>query len=375
MFKVEYVIKDKGSTVAAFISGAGQTRTVPAAQFAVLRGKLSNAVVTEGGVLRGLPGSGGLPARTTIELNYEKQQRKQAQSARWHERQRQQAEFGQRQAETETNPSKLFTILADMVWSLQHSEFADSFLLKGAFVLMSAVRQSGINDLTRGTEDIDMNFHSLERWELLVSQLCDILNRGTRIRAHYTIKDRRGINLEYLSDSISLDVVVASKHAAVKIDMNVKPLLTKKANYTLPELSFSGADMYTMLSDKLKVLSSGKMIRRIKDLTDVYIISCLRNFRLTETVSALRALNTEISQPIFLLDGNHIEGGRGMRRAYDKQVRMRRLNVEFDVVFVRVLNFSIPIYQGLVTGEADKYAVWSTEKGKWTDDTRRYINN
>jgi hypothetical protein len=383
MFKVEYVIKNKGSTVAAFISGEGQTRAVPVSQFSTLRGKLSNAIITADGILRGLPGSGGLPVRMTDELKRESQSRKQgaanrrqeaiamrqdaAVKRREHQQQaaeitRQRVELSQEDSREDNDPDTLFTVLVDMVRSLQNSEFANSFLLKGAFVLMSAVKQAGIDNLIRGTKDIDMNFSSLEIWERFAGKLPEILNRGTQANVQYRLVRRRGVSAKFQSDRLQFRATVGNASVLVGIDMNVKPLHLGTAQYVLPELSFIAVDLYAMLADKLRVLSERTLLRRIKDLTDVYVISKLRDFSLAETVATLKTLAPAINYPVFLLGGNHVND---VQQAYSSQNGMRRLDVPFDEVFKCVLNFSIPVYQGLLVGRADKDAVWSTEKGRW----------
>ncbi|GHU93154.1 hypothetical protein FACS1894208_02070 [Clostridia bacterium] len=259
----------------------------------------------------------------------------------------------------------VFDILWDMAVSLQASKYARMFLLKGAFVLMSAVRQHGKNEYVRGTTDLDLDFYSLEVWEKFVGDVCTILTERSQIGATYTLNSRRGVDVQNQSDRLFFDVTIqgAPKTEQVGIDMNVKTLFAG-VKYTVAEMSVKGASAYSMLADKLSVLSGRKVLWRVKDLADVYIISKIFSLRLFDIVDVIRRKNREITFPPFILDGDNIEGKQGLRHAYDQQKVSADLNVLFDKLYGDVLSFVTLIYQEL-HAPCNSAAVWDCERSVW----------
>lgn len=263
-------------------------------------------------------------------------------------------------------PVPVFEILADMVESLQQSKYNHTFLIKGGFTLMAAVKQKGKVEYIRGTTDIDMDFFSLQAWEEFIADICGILNSGSRRGLEYSISHRRGINAIYKSDRLHIDVVrEAEKLATVGIDMNVKDLITG-TEYSISELTFTGADLYSMLVDKLVVASTNEVLRRNKDMIDLFIMSKIFTPCMPEIRTMITRKKREISLPPFILDGNNIDG---LRHAYDKQKIGESMGLSFDEVYRGMLDFITLIFQD-ISQNLGYDPMWDCEKGVWFKNER-----
>jgi hypothetical protein len=260
----------------------------------------------------------------------------------------------------------VFTILTDMVRSLENSKYQRAFLIKGGFALMAAVKQHGKQEYIRGTTDIDLDFLSLAEWEKFVSEVSSILTDGSKIGAVYKLSKRRGVNNEFQNDALLFSVSLKGTPlpGAVGIDMNVKTL-SEGVEYCIPELSFTGATVLSMLADKLSVLSTRTVLRRTKDLVDSYIISKVFNLSMSDIVARVESKGVKINAAPFILDGNNIDGKAGLKHSYTQQRVGEPLGLPFEEVYKSVLDFLTPIYQELLAS-ANSGAAWDCERGIWT---------
>jgi len=259
-------------------------------------------------------------------------------------------------------PIPVFEMLADMVVSLQKSEYKKAFLLKGGFVLMAAVLEKGKHQFVRGTTDLDLDFHSEEKWEAFVSDVCDILTSGSSRGLNYKMEHRRGYNEIHQSDRLNIGVYKGNTQLTVLgIDMNVKKLFTGK-EYKIPELSFTGARPHSMLVDKLAIASSKELLRRTKDMIDMYVISKVFSLRMSDIINMVEKKKRFIEFPPFLLDGDNIEK---LSHAYDKQEVGASMRLSFEEVYRGALDFTTLIYQEIINETSNSTAVWNCESGVW----------
>jgi hypothetical protein len=255
----------------------------------------------------------------------------------------------------------VFEILADMVESLQKSKYKKTFLLKGGFTLMAAIRQKGKDEYVRGTSDLDLDFYSLEVWEKFVDDLCPILNAGSSRGLNYTLSNRRGVKIEFKSDSLHIDADKnGEKLATLGIDMNVKTLL-KGVEYKIPELTFTGASVYSMLVDKISVASTKELCRRTKDLVDIFIISKVFSMKMEQILLMIKKKKRDIAVPPYVLDGDNI---KELQHAYNKQEVGESIGIDFITAYKGSLEFLTLLYQAY-SSDTSTDSVWNCEKGVW----------
>ena len=117
----------------------------------------------------------------------------------------------------------VWDILVDVARTLTQSEYKNEFRMRGMFVLRSFLYDKIEPSLLRGTTDIDFDF-----------------------------KEN-----------------VSSIDTQIKLDMNIRPW-REEQEYIIPEITFEANTFYSMLCDKISVLTQPRLQRRIKDLYDVF---------------------------------------------------------------------------------------------------------
>ena len=138
---------------------------------------------------------------------------------------------------------------------------------KGSMVLKACLMEAGFADDTRHTVDIDANWYS-DEWpsgEQMEGSIQNALrNSGIdlNVRLYRMYGEGRSAGFE-LSDPSSGEVLFT-----MDIDVN-RPAVETRI-YEIAEIRFRGSSLIPMLADKLSVLSSEKVFRRIKDLIDLY---------------------------------------------------------------------------------------------------------
>lgn len=78
------------------------------------------------------------------------------------------------------------------------------------------------------------------------------------------------------------------------MDMSIKPV-TSHCTYYVGEASFSGYTLSNILSDKIYVLSTDRLFRRIKDLIDIYCIISFQEISIDDIYSELKNKQRRLS--------------------------------------------------------------------------------
>ena len=132
--------------------------------------------------------------------------------------------------------------------------------------------------------DIDANWHS-DVWPTGV-QMEEFIQRALRdgnidlnVKLYRMYGKGRSAGFE-LSVPSSDEVVFT-----MDIDVNRPKVETKI--YTISEIRFRGLSLIPMLADKLSVISSEKVFRRVKDLIDLYYIAQVYNPDWSKVLQAL----------------------------------------------------------------------------------------
>lgn len=260
----------------------------------------------------------------------------------------------------EKRTTQLLDVLVEAVMIISKSKFGSEFILKGGLSLLSALKEEN-KDLTRYTIDADLHWLQEESWHPFVDSLEELLNKNARWGFVYKITKLR--ELKNGSSSVSLEALSDDGLSfKFKFDMNIGscyPGLVEERTLLNSNYSMKMYSLEAMLADKLKVLSSQKIYRRCKDLYDIYVLSYLKEFVLSEVVCISKAKNytDQMVGPHFLGEGSLDD----IAHAYSK---LQLLNKpDFDVVVRRVIDFTLPIFDNIrFTPDNIK---WDYNKGEW----------
>lgn len=253
---------------------------------------------------------------------------------------------------------KTYKVLVYTANLIARSSYGRYFVLKGGTVLMTKVIDSCREDLFRRTTDIDIHVSNLSVWVSFLNDIESILNNNNA-GIRYSIlsvrsRDKKGGVIDN-SDSIGiLAVLPDSCSIKMKIDMNIKEGNLVGIEF-ISALSMNTYDSVTMLTDKLVVISSQKIFRRIKDVYDIAVLTSISDFSIEEIYNRLYKKHGKRKLDRTYLN---VENYAELKHAYDKYsgIRVKR---EFDVLFTCVSNFCAPIYEG------KHNIIWKSSVGRW----------
>lgn len=161
------------------------------------------------------------------------------------------------------------------------------------------------------------------------------------------------------SDSLQFEVYNTNNGDKVKfkIDMNIKSNSIITCEYS-PILNMNTYDALTMLSDKIVVVSSEKIFRRVKDLYDLCVIVSMYNINYLDIINHLNVKHPNVQLKNMLKSSNFEDIGH----AYSKyQGIENKPNIE--VLFNIALTFLYPIYQKI-----EGNMIWNSQTLCWMVD-------
>lgn len=145
--------------------------------------------------------------------------------------------------------------------------------------------EAGFTEETRHTVDIDANWYSdtAPSAEQMVSSLQKALRNcgiDLNVSLYRMYGEGRFAGFE-LSDTATGDMLFT-------MDVDVNRPTSKTKIYEVNGIRFCGAAPSQMIADKISVISTDKVFRRIKDVVDLYYISKVCAFNKAEVLEALK---------------------------------------------------------------------------------------
>ena len=145
-------------------------------------------------------------------------------------------------------------------------------VFKGALIKNLVLAEHGYNEIYRETTDIDCNWVGTPP---SMNTLVDTVNQSlgelqnqyyAEAKREYDAKKSAGVNIiEKDTDTI-----------ITEIDISMKPVIGSKIYY-YGEMSIKGVLAIEILADKISVLASNYIFRRMKDMIDVYsLVHCVK---------------------------------------------------------------------------------------------------
>jgi domain of unknown function (DUF1814) len=203
------------------------------------------------------------------------------------------------------NLDDIYKYLVDTANLISQSRFSDKMILKGGSVLISKIIENSRLDLYRKTTDLDIHCDKREVWINFYTNIESILN-SNKLGYVYKIIDRRSQRKGFdKSDSIkfSLSDTNCNKAIEFKIDININSNTIITCDYS-PILNMTTYDALTMISDKITVVSSQKIYRRIKDLYDLCVLISLYDFTYYDVIEHIRKKHSGVKLENMLLSNN-----------------------------------------------------------------------
>ncbi|MBR3439874.1 MAG: nucleotidyl transferase AbiEii/AbiGii toxin family protein [Clostridia bacterium] len=181
---------------------------------------------------------------------------------------------------------------------------------KGSMVLKACLIEAGYSKETRHTVDIDANWYTdtPPTAEQMVESLQSAISKNgidLNVSIYRMYGDGRSAGFE-LSDNESGEVLFT-----MDVDVN-RPIPPTKI-YEVAGVSFCGVAPIQMISDKIAVISTDKVFRRIKDIVDLYYISHVIPFNRIAVLETLKNSNRS-------LEGfnGFLHRSEELRHSYDK---------------------------------------------------------
>ncbi|MDR2406017.1 MAG: nucleotidyl transferase AbiEii/AbiGii toxin family protein [Deltaproteobacteria bacterium] len=205
-------------------------------------------------------------------------------------------------------------------------------VFKGAMITKLILKENGYLAHDRSTLDIDVNWvgepPSMER-------LLGIIKRSLE-----EYRDELAVEVvrKYTPELIAIFHVVnrEDKHQIFRLDVDIYPVLGSKT-YQHGEASFPGVLPDEVLCDKISVISCDRLLRRAKDMADLYALSrCLT----VDTKNIFESFAKKPKQTLGFFD-SFLNHHKEVKRAYNK-LRGVVDKPRFDDVYSCLLVFLKP---------------------------------
>lgn len=239
---------------------------------------------------------------------------------------------------------EMYRLLVYTAQLIAKSQYARYFALKGGVVLASKIYEAGRMDFFRRTVDIDVHCCSQDAWNAFCRDCITLFNANPDGLVYKLIQRRANVKPIDNSDSLKFEVTLPNGRVVpFKMDMNIK-------SNSIVELSFSHTlnmqtyTALTSLSDKIVVVSSQKIYRRVKDLYDLCVLISLFDFKSVDIANMLRKKhNLAFSDLINMLTADNMST---LDHAYSRYSGIHN-KPPLDTLVSMAKQFLEPLYCGV----------------------------
>ncbi len=156
---------------------------------------------------------------------------------------------------------------------------------KGSMVLKACLIEAGYADETRHTVDIDANWNTdtPPTTEQMVESLQKAIQKhgiDLEVKLFRMYGEKRSAGFELVEHS------TGEMLFTMDIDVN-RPLVPTRI-YEVEGIRFRGVSPVQMMADKVAVISTDKVFRRIKDVVDLYYLSKVFEFHTVDVLQTLK---------------------------------------------------------------------------------------
>lgn len=156
---------------------------------------------------------------------------------------------------------------------------------KGSMVLKACLLEAGYDDDTRHTVDIDANWNSdtPPTSEQMVNSLQKAIDESgvdLEVKIYRMYGEKRSAGFELIDRE--------TEETLFTMDVDVNRPVPPTKIYEVEGLRFCGVSPSQMIADKVAAISTDKVFRRIKDVVDLYYISKVFEFNVTDVCQTLK---------------------------------------------------------------------------------------
>ncbi len=156
---------------------------------------------------------------------------------------------------------------------------------KGSMVLKACLLEVGFSEEIRHTVDIDANWYSdtspsAEQMTESIQKALQKSKIDLEVSLYRMYGEGRSAGFE-LKDTTTDEILFS-------MDIDVNRPMPPTQIYEIEEFRFRGVSPLQMLADKVYVVSTDKVFRRIKDVVDLYYLSKAFPFESDEVISTLK---------------------------------------------------------------------------------------
>lgn len=230
-------------------------------------------------------------------------------------------------------------------------------IFKGAMVLKLVAPDIGT---ARGTKDIDADWvDTTTTNEILHREISKAV--GAVCGPSFTVKQKRQFSE---GRSASFDVMKRDNITPFfSFDISVKDNKFYTPYNLINNIHINGASLDKIFADKLTVLSERTILRRPKDMYDLFLLSYRSGFRMDNIIHILNATGRSLG--CFDEYKTHIEGTSGLKHSYN-MMRSVTNKPDFALVYLRVANFVHPFLSGQANIAPYEWLVDArTKDGSW----------
>jgi hypothetical protein len=220
-------------------------------------------------------------------------------------------------------------------------------IYKGAMVTKLILRENHFDAFTRETQDIDaswagVNSPTMERLTAMLNHALSSLGLTAVVKREYGEKISAGFKIVDTIGDIKLSIDIDMRAAA------------DSRTYQYESITFQGVTPDNVISDKISVVSSDKIFRRVKDLIDLYALAHCVSVRTDE----IRGIWEREKRIIGTFDA-FLNRQDDLKHSY-KKLRRIEAKPDFKTVYNYLSHFLSPFIDDKATT-----LVWDNGKNQW----------
>jgi len=225
-------------------------------------------------------------------------------------------------------------------------------VFKGALITKLILSEHGFETVARTTTDVDANWTgSSPSMDYLVNTINQSLGDMQDAYTTQAVREHKA------SRSAGVSIVEKSTGEVIfAMDISIKPVQGSKL-YFFGDIGIRGVLPDEVLADKIAVMSSRLLFRRMKDLVDIYALSHCVSIRTRAIVDICSAKGREMGDfDAFFSRKSDIEHAYNRLKDIDGKP-------DFDSIYSYLREFAKPF----VRNERSN-AVWDCDSVSWRDD-------
>jgi len=230
-------------------------------------------------------------------------------------------------------------------------------VFKGALITKLILMEHDNLEMERVTKDIDANW--VDKKPTMEYLNTCINNVVQKINPQFSAIPIRNYTE---TQSAGIKIIDKNKNEIISIDIKISPI-THVRTYYYGNLSFNGVEANQILCDKISSVSSNKILRRVKDIIDIYALSQCISLNVSDIISISKSTGREIYNfEVFINNTTDI------KYAYNK-LRGIKNKPQFDELYKEVYAFLSPFINKIYDLN------WDNRKQEWRFNESNITHN